>query len=88
MLSGVTASAFAMAGTAVFKIVVSSDSMKKATATSHGNMRFAAMPGSAVRLDDASLDLAGTMPLMVIATGSFTRKSVIPISSGAFADCL
>ena len=32
-------SAAAMAGTAVFRIVVSSDSMKKATATSHGNSR-------------------------------------------------
>src|SRR5580698_1265313 len=37
MLSGVTASALAITGTAVFRIVVSSDSMKKATATSHGS---------------------------------------------------
>lgn len=36
MLSGVTLSASEMAGTAVFRIVVSSDSMKNATATSHG----------------------------------------------------
>ena len=40
MLSGATLSASAMAGTAVFRIVVSSDSMKKATATSHGNSRL------------------------------------------------
>ena len=47
MLSGATASAFAIVGTAVFKIVVSSDSMKKATATSHGNNRFTDSPGIA-----------------------------------------
>ena len=40
MLSGETPSASAMVGTAVFRIVVSSASMKKATATSHGNNCF------------------------------------------------
>ena len=40
MLSGATLSAAAMVGTAVFRIVVSSDSMKNATATSHGNSRL------------------------------------------------
>src|SRR6202167_2653989 len=40
MLSGATAKALAMAGTAVFRIVVYSDSMKNPTATSHGNSRF------------------------------------------------
>src|SRR5277367_6468981 len=61
MLSGVTASALAMAGTAVFRIVVSSDSMKKATATSHGNNRFTDSPGAAggaeIRLELAGLIL-------------------------------
>jgi len=33
-------SAAAMVGTAVFRVVVSSDSMKHATATSHGTSRF------------------------------------------------
>ncbi len=33
MLSGATCNALAIAGSAVFKIVVSSDSMKNATAT-------------------------------------------------------
>jgi hypothetical protein len=47
MLSGATANALAMAGTAVFKMVVSSDSMKKATATSQGNKRFTDVLGSA-----------------------------------------
>ena len=34
-----------MAGTAVLRIVVSSDSIKKATATSHGKSRLAASEG-------------------------------------------
>src|SRR5439155_12922397 len=58
MLSGATASACAMAGTAVFRIVVSSDSMKKATATSHGNNRFTDSPG-AVGGTETALELAG-----------------------------
>jgi hypothetical protein len=37
---GVTASALAITGTAVFRIVVSSDSMKNATATYHGRSRL------------------------------------------------
>src|ERR1700726_4541664 len=41
MLSGGTLSACAMAGTAVFRMVVSNDSMKKPTATSHGSRRLA-----------------------------------------------
>src|ERR1043165_8149630 len=58
MLSGATASAFAMAGTAVFRIVVSSDSMKKATATSQGNNRFTDVSGAAGGTETA-LELAG-----------------------------
>src|SRR5271169_2765266 len=42
MLSGATWSAVAIVGTPVFKIVVSSDSMKNATAISHGNSRLLA----------------------------------------------
>src|ERR1700679_3252485 len=41
MLSGCTLSACAMAGTAVLRIVVSNDSMKKPTAISHGSRRLA-----------------------------------------------
>lgn len=41
MLSGVTARACETTGTAVFKIVVSRDSIKKATAPSLGSSRFA-----------------------------------------------
>src|SRR5271170_6104806 len=47
MLSGATTSALAIAGTAVFRMVVSSDSMKKATATSQGNNRFTDSAGGA-----------------------------------------
>jgi hypothetical protein len=42
MLSGPTWSAAEIAGTAVLRIVVSSDSMKNATATSQGNNRLLA----------------------------------------------
>ena len=45
MLSGPTLSADEMAGTAVFRIVVSSDSIKKATATSHGKSCLLATEG-------------------------------------------
>ena len=48
MLSGVTSIAWAMAGTAVLRIVVSSDCMKNATATSHGSSRLTASFGGAV----------------------------------------
>jgi hypothetical protein len=41
MLRGPTWSAAEMAGTAVLRMVVSSDSMKKATATSQGRRRLA-----------------------------------------------
>src|SRR5271170_4344387 len=45
MLSGVMPRAEEIAGTAVLRIVVSSDSMKKATATSHGRIRRAVSDG-------------------------------------------
>src|SRR5580658_7862614 len=45
MLSGATLSAAAIVGTAVFRIVVSSDSMKNATATSQGTSRKLASLG-------------------------------------------
>jgi hypothetical protein len=46
MLRGTTPRAEEMAGTAVFRIVVSSDSIKRATATSHGSSRLEAAVGS------------------------------------------
>src|ERR1700730_10574019 len=47
MLSGVTCSASEMAGTAVFRMVVSSDSIKNATATSHGRSCLLEADGAA-----------------------------------------
>src|ERR1019366_5152272 len=46
MLRGPTPRAEEMAGTAVLRIVVSSDSMKKATATSHGKRRLEVSEGT------------------------------------------
>jgi hypothetical protein len=46
MLRGATPRAAEMVGTAVLRIVVSSDSMKKATATSHGRRRLETGDGS------------------------------------------
>jgi hypothetical protein len=57
MLSGATPRAEEMAGTAVLRIVVSSDSMKKATATSHGRIRLAA--SDRVDEDEEAIDGAG-----------------------------
>src|SRR3984885_10047473 len=45
MLSGVTCSAGERAGRAVFRIFVSSDSIKNATATSHGRRRLVEAAG-------------------------------------------
>jgi hypothetical protein len=61
-----------MAGTAVFRIVVSSDSIKNATATSHGSSRLLAADGE-----------DGTEGALMMLTGSigfawshyFTNKS-------------
>jgi hypothetical protein len=50
MLRGPTWRAAEIAGTAVFRMVVSSDSMKKATATSHGRSRLLASE----RVDDVA----------------------------------
>ena len=47
MLSGATLSALAMVGTAVFRMVVSSDSMKNATATSQGTRALDDPPAGA-----------------------------------------
>ena len=46
MLNGTTCRAEEIAGTAVLRIVVSSDSIKNATATSHGNSRLLASEGA------------------------------------------
>jgi hypothetical protein len=62
MLSGATWSAAAIVGTAVFRIVVSRDSMKNATAISHGRSRLleSANDGSG---EEASIGL-GWLPFV------------------------
>ena len=57
-MSGVTSIARAMAGTAVLRIVVSSDCMKKATATSQGRSRWTESSGGAV-----VVAIVGTLPM-------------------------
>src|ERR1035441_6207647 len=60
MLSGGTLRASEMAGTAVFRIVVSSDSIKNATATSHGKRRLLEADGLDC-IGEASIKLSGFM---------------------------
>src|SRR5579863_3752541 len=83
MLSGGTCRACAMAGTAVFKMVVSSDSMKKPTATSQGSSRLAvaertlscgtckAPLGAGQRRIDDCLRLGKQAPQMCIVMKTF-----------------
>ena len=72
MLSGTTPSALAIAGTAVFRMVVSSDSMKSATATSQGKSRLAAAETSGtpwgVSVLASGRPLSATLSARVIAT--------------------
>src|SRR5580704_16914697 len=62
MLSGVTFSACEIAGTAVFRIVVSSDSMKNATATSHGKSFLLEADGAA-GIEGELAELTGLMAM-------------------------
>ena len=71
MLNGATPSALAMAGTAVFRIVVSSDCMKKATATSHGKKRFTA---SIEIAEGVKMTLASAGVLPASASGFFAMR--------------
>jgi hypothetical protein len=50
MLSGATLSAVAIVGTAVLRMVVSSDSIKNATAISHGTKRL--LEGASVGFEE------------------------------------
>jgi hypothetical protein len=58
MLSGAMCRAAAIVGTAVFRMVVSSDSMKNATATSQGSSLF-----TSVRLISLARDARGVPPV-------------------------
>jgi len=72
MLSGGIFSAAATVGTAVFRIVVSSDSMKNATATSQGTRR---LTGSAA--PPVGAELAGAGPI-----GAELVRMSAPLTSG------
>src|SRR5208337_689968 len=61
MLSGAMWSAWEIAGTAVFRIVVSSDSIKNATATSHGSNCLLATEG----VIEAQAIAGGSSKLMI-----------------------
>ena len=63
MLSGATLRAAEIAGTAVFKIVVSSDSIKNATATSHGKSRLLEVDGEK-GAEGAVMELSGDISFM------------------------
>src|SRR5262245_40945404 len=67
MLSGAIFSAAATVGTAVLRIVVSSDSMKDATATNHGTRRLTGSPPAG-----AALSLTG-----VASLGSILRRELL-----------
>src|ERR1700730_17925359 len=62
MLSGVTLRASEMPGPAVFRIVVSSDSMKNATATSHGKRLLLEADGAA-GIEGERVELTGLMAM-------------------------
>ena len=74
MLSGATWSASEIAGTAVFRIVVSSDSIKNATATSHGKNRL--LDADGVKKDDGavveSIELIG----LALYNYSITNRNI------------
>src|ERR1700720_2964610 len=70
MPRGATPRAEEMAGTAVLRIVVSSDPMKKATATSHGRSRLEASEGS----DEDGVAINGPARFILRAIQHFTRN--------------
>src|ERR1700733_3080906 len=76
MLSGATLRASEMAGTAVLKMVVASDSMKKATATSPGSSRMLDGPGGACE-DAAAIELGGSTFIEPRRASSSSRFSEI-----------
>jgi hypothetical protein len=91
MLSGATWSAAAIVGTAVFRIVVSSDSIKNATAISHGSRRLLEA-GSEGSGEGASIGLGG---LTFIGLGCIGRDRIHqssvrekPIIADALCFCL
>jgi hypothetical protein len=74
MLSGATWSAAAIVGTPVFRIVVSSDSMKNATAMSHGSNRLLE-PASESCEEGSSIGLGG---LTFVGLGCIGLRDRVP----------
>ena len=73
MLRGLTPSAEEIAGTAVLSMVVSNDSIKKATATSQGRRRRAASDGT-----DEEVGVAkGTEGFIRETSGGLTAKNML-----------
>ena len=77
MLNGATLSAWAIAGTAVLRIVVSSDSMKKPTATNQGSSRLAVAVG-AVSLGGAPLGACRGFNRSTAAKRALERRLTLP----------
>jgi hypothetical protein len=73
MFRGETWSAAEMAGTAVFRIVVSSDSMKNATATSHGKIRLLTAADGGVREGVLGTLRGGMASASTLSAPSFFR---------------
>ncbi|SPE60009.1 hypothetical protein SBV1_3660002 [Verrucomicrobia bacterium] len=79
MLKGTTLSASEMAGTAVFRIVVSSDSIKNATATSHGRSRLPEADGG----DEDEAALMALLKLMITGMAlAWTIRRPGPLHGG------
>jgi hypothetical protein len=76
MLSGETLRACETTGTAVFRIVVSSDSMKNATATSHGR---SCLIEAEVGLEEAGIGCILTRPFQNPHPVRFAQELLIEI---------
>src|ERR1022692_4868507 len=84
MLRGAIRSASAIVGTAVFRIVESSDSMKNATATSHGSSNFADSIGggrSCVTNRGEELGAPNAIRLGALVSAAFILRGAIRSAS-------
>ena len=79
MLSGATSRASDMTGTAVFRIVVSSDSIKNATATSHGKscLREADGEGEAVLMRSLSEAKVPASMLSYVQSAQLLSRAIL-----------
>src|ERR1035438_3773755 len=75
MLRGATWRAAAIVGTAVFRIVASSSSMKKATATSQGKSRLIVVVGAGADMAWSSFVTQQYFPIVVVHQRRQTTQS-------------